>query len=123
MDIDYDESDSAPELDSTPGEIVRATDVLPAEIHLLPQGSRPFFPGQVMPLLVDSEPWEETIKAVQESPHDIIGLSLVKTDRVSEAGAGDFYAMGTACRIHRVQKDAGKLQILIEGLQRFRIER
>jgi ATP-dependent Lon protease len=123
MDIDYEEAGSEAEQEATPGEIVRATDVLPAEIHILPQGSRPFFPGQVMPLLVDTDPWEETIKAVRESQHDILGLSLVKTDRVSEAGAGDFYTMGTACRIHRVQKDAGKLQVLVEGLQRFRIER
>lgn len=123
MDIDYEKAGNGAEQEATSGEIVRATDVLPAEIHILPQGNRPFFPGQVMPLLVDSDPWEETVKAVQDSPHDIIGLLLVKTDRVSDASAQDFYAMGTACRIHRVQKDEGKLQVLVEGLQRFRIER
>jgi hypothetical protein len=32
----------------------------------------------VTPLLVDSDPWEATIKAVHESPHDIIGLLLVR---------------------------------------------
>jgi ATP-dependent Lon protease len=123
MDIDYEKAGNEAEPEGTSGEIVRAVDVLPAEIHLLPQGRRPFFPGQVMPLLVDSDPWEATIQAVQESQHHIIGLSLVKTDRVSDAGAQDFYTMGTACRIHRVQKDEGKLQVLVEGLQRFRIER
>ena len=48
MDMDYEVSDTDPEDDARAGEIVRATDVLPAEIHLLPQSSRPFFPGQVM---------------------------------------------------------------------------
>jgi len=124
MDIEPADNDSpVPEDAAAASEIVRATDVLPAEIYLLPQSSRPFFPGQVMPLLVDMDPWEETIKAVHESQHGIIGLSLVKTDSVIDATFGDFYKMGTACRIHRVLKDAGKLQVLVEGLQRFRIER
>ena len=123
MDNEFEESDYTPEQENASGEIVRAADVLPAEIPVLPQGSRPFFPGQVMPLLVDSDPWEETIRLVQESQHGILGLALVKPDRVSEASAQDFYTMGTACRIHRVQQDEDKLQVLVEGLQRFRIER
>jgi len=121
MDFDYEASETDPENDARAGEIVRATDVLPAEIHLLPQSSRPFFPGQVMPLLVDSH-WEETLLAVKKAGHGVIGLALVHTDSVDDAIAGDFYDMGTACRIHRVQKDEGKLQVLVEGLQRFRIE-
>ena len=121
MDFDYEVSEKDTDEDARGGEIVRATDVLPAEIHLLPQSSRPFFPGQVMPLLVDSH-WEETILAVREAKHDIVGLALVQTDNVDDAIAGDFYNMGTACRIHRVQKDEGKLQVLVEGMQRFRIE-
>ena len=64
MDMDYEVSDTDPEDDARAGEIVRATDVLPAEIHLLPQSRRPFFPGQVIPLLVDSH-WEETLLAVK----------------------------------------------------------
>ena len=106
----------------TAGEIVRARDVLPGVIHILPQSSRPIFPGQVTPLLMDSTPWEATIKAVHDSPHDVVGLLLVRTERVDDAIVGDFYAMGTACRIHRVMEDSGKLQVLVEGLQRFRVE-
>ena len=121
MDIDSEVTDRSPDEEAQAGEIVRATDVLPADIHLLPQSSRPFFPGQVMPLLVDSQ-WEETIQAARDAGHNIVGLALVQTDSVDEAITGDFHSMGTACRIHRVQKDEGKLQVLVEGLQRFRIE-
>jgi len=120
MDINQDRK--ATTEDRPAGEIVRAQDVLPGVIHLLPQGNRPFFPGQVMPLLVDRDPWEQTLKAVHDSGHHVIGLSLVKIDQVEEASSDDFYAMGTACRIHRVQQDKDKLQVLVEGLQRFRIE-
>ncbi|MDH3871456.1 MAG: endopeptidase La [Gammaproteobacteria bacterium] len=123
MDIDQDNNPEETENETPASEIVRATDVLPGEIHLLPQSSRPFFPGQVMPLLVEREPWEVTIKAVHDSAHDIIGLLLVRPDRVEEAGVSDFYDMGTACRILRVQEDEGKLQVLVEGLQRFRVQR
>ncbi len=123
MDIDQENKPGAPDEKAPVSEIVRATDVLPGEILLLPQSSRPFFPGQVVPLLVDPEPWEATIKAVHDTLHDIIGLLLVRPDRVEEAGVGDFYTMGTACRILRVQKDEGKLQVLVEGLQRFRVQR
>ena len=123
MGTDKKNDPEAPETEAAASEIVRATDVLPGEILLLPQSSRPFFPGQVTPLLVDREPWGATIKAVHDSPHDIIGLLLVRPERIEDASIADFYAMGTACRILRVQEDAGKLQVLVEGLQRFRIER
>ncbi|MGB5306821.1 MAG: endopeptidase La [Gammaproteobacteria bacterium] len=120
MDIDHDNNNK--DAPKSTGAIISAKDVLPGVIQLLPQSSRPFFPGQVMPLLVDSEPWEETIKAVKDSANGIIGLVLVRQDNVDDATFADFHTMGTACRIHRVMKDSGKLQILLEGLQRFRIE-
>ncbi len=120
MDINKDSKEITE--DSPVGDIVRAKDILPAVIHLLPQGSRPFFPGQVMPLVVDRDPWEQTLKAVHDSGHHIIGLALVKTDQLEDLGRDDFYDMGTACRILRVQQDKDKLQVLVEGLQRFRIE-
>jgi ATP-dependent Lon protease len=120
MDIEKDSKKTSEP--GTTSEIVSARDVLPGVIHLLPQSSRPFFPGQVMPLLVNRDPWEQTLKAVHDSGHHVIGLSLVKTDQLEDIGGDDFYSMGTACRIHRVQQDEDKLQVLVEGLQRFRIE-
>jgi ATP-dependent Lon protease len=122
MEIADDSSTPADQGQEAAGEIVRARDVLPGIIHILPQSSRPIFPGQVTPLVVDGEPWEPTIRAAHESSHDILGLLLVRTERVDDAALDDFYAMGTACRIHRVMKEAGKLQVLVEGLQRFRVE-
>ncbi len=102
-------------------ELVRARDVLPGAIPILPQSERPFFPGQAIPLLVDPRAWEDTIKAAQENANNILGLMLVKTDRVQQAGVKDFYRMGTACRIHRVARVDGRMQVLLEGLQRFRV--
>ncbi|MGI9301635.1 MAG: endopeptidase La [Gammaproteobacteria bacterium] len=100
--------------------LVRAAEVLPSVIHLVPQQSRPFFPGQAIPLVVD-ESWEKTIKAVNDAKHGIVGIVLTRDIESRPVRPDDFYDMGTACRIHRVQKQEGKFQILMEGLQRFRI--
>jgi len=102
-------------------ELIRARDALPAIIPVLPQSERPFFPGQAIPLLVDPERWGATIEAATQSTNNIIGLALVRTGRVDQATVADFHTMGTACRIHRVGSIDGRMQILLEGLQRFRI--
>ncbi len=109
-------------MDKEGGELARARDVLPSLIHLLPVASRPFFPGQAVPLLMDSEFWLPTMKAVGETEHKILGVVLVSSDTSEEARTGDFKPVGTACRVHRVHSEEGKLQVLVECLQRFRID-
>jgi ATP-dependent Lon protease len=117
MEIDIPEDDST----TSASELVRARDILPGTIPILPQTERPFFPGQAIPLLVDPEAWEETIRAAQENTNNIIGLLLARTERTDQAGVKDFYRMGTACRIHRVSRLDGRMQVLLEGVQRFRV--
>ena len=102
-------------------QLARANDVLPTQIPILPVASRPFFPGQAVPLMMDAENWSSTLKAVGESEHKILGVLLVRSETSEEAGPGDFYAVGTACRVHRVHQQDGHLQVLVECLQRFRI--
>ncbi|MCF8015141.1 MAG: endopeptidase La [Chromatiaceae bacterium] len=116
---DFDSED----FDKEKGELARARDVLPSMIHLLPVASRPFFPGQAVPLLMDSEYWLQTMKAVGETEHKILGVVLVGSNTSEEARSADFKPVGTACRVHRVHSEEGKLQVLVECLQRFRIER
>ena len=120
IDIDHPE-DPAPDNTPSASELVRAKDILPGAIPILPIAERPFFPGQVIPLLIDPEQWGETIKAAQESANSVLGLMLVRARRAEHAGLDDFYPMGTACRIHRVSRIDGRMQVLLEGLQRFQI--
>lgn len=117
MDIDQNDNTS----NGTPGELVRANESMPGIIPILPQTERPFFPGQAIPLLIDPDTWGETIEAATEKANGIIGLLLSQTRRDEETGVRDFYTMGTACRIHRVGKMDGRMQVLLEGLQRFRV--
>lgn len=105
-------------------EIISLKDALPNILHILPLANRPFFPHQVIPLIVESEPWEETIQAIANSSQQLLGLVLVKTDRASLAQPGDFFRMGTACRLHRFSysEEKDRIQIVVEGLQRFRLK-
>ena len=102
--------------------LARASDVLPAMIHLLPVSARPFFPGQAVPLLMDAKHWRATLKAVGDSEHKILGVVLVGSETAEEAVKSDFYGIGTACRVHRVNEQQGHLQVLVECLQRFRLQ-
>ena len=100
----------------------RANEILPGRVHLLPVAARPFFPGQAVPLRMSAAEWATTIKAVGESEHKILGVVLVTSERAEDASPGDFRTVGTACRVHRVHEQDGQLQVLVECLQRFRVE-
>jgi len=94
---------------------------LPDQLYILPLANRPFFPHQVIPLIIDHDLWDDTITAVTESSDNIIGLVLAKTDNLSEVKTDDFYPIGTACRLHRVVQSDNQLQIVVEGLERFEL--
>ena len=46
--------------------LARADDVMPNIIHILPIASRPFFPGQGVPLLMEMGNWKSTLKAIEK---------------------------------------------------------
>jgi len=96
--------------------------VLPGEIYLLPVATRPFFPGQAVPLLMDPEHWTETIKAAREESDGIIGIIMSDAETSETTKPKDIRQIGTACRIHRVQRVEGRLQVLVECLRRMSIE-
>jgi len=103
--------------------LARPGEVLPATIHLLPISARPFFPGQAVPLLMDLKHWARTLREVGKTAHHILGLVLVEGDSSEEAAPDSFKRVGTACRIHRAQEMDGKLQVLVECIQRFEIQK
>ena len=103
--------------------LARPTDVRPALIHVLPVAARPFFPGQVVPLLMDAAHWRETLQAVGRTAHHLIGIVLTRGEVAEKALPGEFRRVGTLARVHRVQETEGRLQVLVECMQRFTIER
>ena len=115
--------DNGIEIEATEsGMPARANEILPGMIHLLPVAARPFFPGQAVPLMMNAAHWAPTIKAIGETEHKVLGVVLVTREHAEEAGPRDFRTVGTACRVHRVHEQDDQLQVLVECLQRFRIE-
>ncbi|MCG8100238.1 MAG: endopeptidase La [Candidatus Thiodiazotropha taylori] len=103
--------------------LARPNEVLPGLIHLLPVTARPFFPGQAVPLLVEQEHWDATMEEVANSTHMLLGVVLSSADSAESAAPQSFKQIGTVCRVHRIQRSEGRLQVLVECLQRFRIEK
>jgi ATP-dependent Lon protease len=103
------------------GEAKVPAQVLPTTIYLLPLSERPFFPAQTLPLIMNEGPWLKSVKKIGETPHKMVGLVLVKKERVEEAQGEDFHAIGTLVRMHNPTKDEGKIQFIAEGITRFRI--
>jgi ATP-dependent Lon protease len=120
MDLDQ---QGQPLTDGEGRQIVLPGDVLPTVIHLLPQEHRPFFPGQAIPLVMSAEAWLPTLKAIQERKQDLVGLVATRGAPGEPPRPDNLYEMGTVCRIHRIHPVEGHLQVLLEGLQRFRIVR
>ena len=103
------------------GQIIVPGEALPGLIYVIPQEQRPFFPGQVIPLVMEAKTWMPTLEAIREQKQEIVGLIASKKNRSNTAYPQDLYDMGTACRIHRVHREGAQLQVLLEGLRRFRV--
>jgi len=121
--IEFVEDDSS-EPNSAATGLVLPSQVLPKRIYLLPVSSRPFLPAQVQPLMVNEDPWEETINRVNKTGHHVLGLTFTQPPEngaSEEPDTNDFAEIGCAVRIHNTVKVKGKLQFIAQGLQRFRI--
>lgn len=104
-------------------QIILPGEALPGILHIIPQEQRPFFPGQAIPLVFDGQDWTSTLKAIQSSKQDVVGLIATqrKFDDDNPPHANLLHTMGTVCRIHKVQQHADQTHVLLEGLQRFRV--
>ncbi len=101
--------------------IAVAADILPTTLHLLPLSERPFFPAQVMPLVLNEDPWLPTVEAAAGSEQRVIGLILVKPDDSEHIATDDFFEVGTVARMHQLARNDGRLQFVAQGMKRFRI--
>ncbi|MGB1109313.1 MAG: LON peptidase substrate-binding domain-containing protein, partial [Gammaproteobacteria bacterium] len=121
-------TETDPELDSenvasTGGDLAVASEVLPATLHILPLAERPFFPAQGQPVVLQHGPWIETVQAIGNTEHHMVGLALVKVDHTLEVKPEDFHEIGTAVRMHNPVAADGSIQFIAEGVRRFRLLR
>ncbi|REG87014.1 endopeptidase La [Marinomonas pollencensis] len=95
-------------------------DVLPDTLYILPISSRPFFPAQVQPVMVDADPWEDTLERIAENPQTAVGLVYV--DKVKGAPPVEsFRSIGCVARVHKADKQNDKITFLAQGVKRFEV--
>mgnify|MGYP001817550892 FL=1 len=101
-----------------------ADDVLPETLYLMPVPNRPFFPGQVQPVAINPREWGETLKAVDEAGHGLLGLSYVDQLDPETMDPRQFPEIGCVVRLHRPPMAGDQPgQFLAQGVKRFRIVR
>ena len=96
---------------------------LPDKLYIVPVHNRPFFPAQVLPIIVNEEPWAETLELVSKTPHQRLALFYMDNP-AQDATSFDPDSLpehGTMVRVHHASKEGGKLQFVAQGMTRVRI--
>jgi ATP-dependent Lon protease len=83
--------------------------------------SRPFFPAQIQPVMVDAEPWQQTLQAVSEREGQPIAGLVFTPELLAPDQVDIFPEIGCAVRLLSAAVEGDKLQFVAQGLQRFRI--
>ncbi len=104
-------------------EIARPEDVLPEVLHVLPLEKKPFFPGQILPVVFDAERWGDTINAIHEAGHGNVGVVFSDGVKAEKARSGDFRSVGTVCKVHQIERHENLFHVVLAGMQRFEIVR
>lgn len=96
---------------------------LPDRLYLLPVHNRPFFPAQVMPVVVNEKPWAKTIEEVANTEQHALALFYVDSalDEEGRLDPDQLPDTGCAVRIHHAVKEEGKIQFIAQGLTRVRV--
>jgi len=94
---------------------------LPDELPILPLRNTVALPQTVLPLLVGTERSVRLVeKAVDEGR--LVGLVTVR-EQVEDPMPGQVHETGTIGLIHRVVRgDDNELQVLVQGIERFKVE-
>ena len=96
---------------------------LPDKLYIIPIHNRPFFPAQVLPIIVNEEPWAQTLELVGKTPHQRLALFFMDTP-AQDASSFDPQMLpehGTMVRVHHATRENGKLQFVAQGMARVRI--
>ena len=120
-DVEHTESEHQPHSGGT--ELALPEQNLPDKVYIIPIHNRPFFPAQVLPVIVNEEPWAETLELVSKSPHHSLALFFVDTppDDPRHFDTKSLPEYGTLVKVHHASRENGKLQFVAQGLTRVRI--
>ncbi len=96
---------------------------LPDKVYIIPIHNRPFFPAQVLPVIVNEEPWAETLELVAKTDHHCLALFYMENppEDPRHFDTSTLPEHGTLVRVHHASRDGGRLQFVAQGLSRVRI--
>jgi len=103
--------------------LVLADQQLPQQVYLLPVHNRPFFPAQIMPIMVPTDPWEETLKRVGNTSHRMLALFMVDDELDTDTPLPPEQLPRTGClvKIHQAKKNDDHIQFIAEGISRVQL--
>ncbi len=97
-------------------------EIIPDEIPVLPLRNAVVYPFSVVPLTVGIP---RSVQLVEEAMEDnrLVGLAAMQDPSIEEPGPNQVHPMGTVALIHRViQDEEGNLSILVQGIERFKVD-
>lgn len=106
---------------SDPKALALPDDVLPDTLFVLPITSRPFFPAQIQPVMVDADKWEDTLERIAEHPQAAVGLVYSDKKEGVAPSVDAFRTIGCVARVHKAEKQNEKLTFLAQGVKRFEV--
>ncbi|MBB3104762.1 endopeptidase La [Azomonas macrocytogenes] len=113
----------APEHEVIPNGLALPDQTLPDKLYVIPIHNRPFFPAQVLPVIVNDDPWAETLERVAKTQHQRMALFFVDNSSADSAAfdPDSLPRHGTMVRIHHATREGGKLQFVAQGMARVHI--
>jgi len=98
-------------------------DILPDELPILPLRNLVALPMAVIPLAVGIP---RSIKLIEDAMlgSRLIGLATMRDPEIEEPGPDEVYQTGTVALIHKVvHTEDDALQVIVQGLDRFRVQK
>lgn len=103
-------------------QIAVPTPSYPEKLYIIPIHNRPFFPAQVLPILVNEDPWEQTLRRVAKTEHHSVAIFYTEEPFNDDFDIESLPKYGTLVKIHHVSKEDDKLQFVAQGLSRVKVK-
>jgi len=105
-----------------PEEYDEQADNIPSELLILPLRNTVAFPFSVLPLSVGIPRSVKLIKEAMLGDH-LVGLVAMRDSSIEQPQPGHMYEIGTVAKIyHVVESQDSTLQVIVQGLERIRID-
>ena len=93
------------------------------ELSVLPLQNSTLFPHTVIPLAVERERSVKAVESALSTEDKLIACVRVKTENVNgdDAKLSDLFEVGTVVNVKRMMRTEGIVQLVVQGIERFRI--